>query len=198
MLTLSQACQVVQERRRDHIVVTTMGSMNATDKLSPPPLTVACVPLMGGAASLGLGLALARPERKVIVLDGDASLLMELGGLVSVAQAAPTNFIHVVMNNSVQFAGLGNLETPGNTSVDYPALAKGAGYKAVYDFDSQQSFDHALEGILEGPSPAFVHLRVSSEPATLGNDFPAVEMTDQRFTRMGDELRTIRQVLVRT
>ncbi|HDS1809403.1 MULTISPECIES: thiamine pyrophosphate-dependent enzyme [Pseudomonas] len=196
MLTLSQACQTIQTHRADHVVVTTMGAMNATDKLSPPALTVACVPLMGGAASIGLGLALARPERKVIVLDGDASLLMELGGLVSVAQAAPENFVHVVMNNSVQFAGLGNLQTPGHHSVDYPGMAKAAGYKAVYSFEDPQAFENAIEDVLSGLSPAFVELRVSRDDATLGDDLPAVEMTDMRFTRMGDELRTIRQTLL--
>lgn len=196
MLTLAQACQVIQDHRQDHIVVTTMGSMNATDKLSPPPLTVACVPLMGGAASLGLGLALARPERKVFVLDGDASLLMELGGLVSVAQARPQNFIHVLMNNSVQFAGLGNLVTPGCEAVDYPAMAKAAGYRAVYRFDSADDFEGGLEAVMNGPFPAFVELLIATDGPTLGQNLPAVEMTDVRFTRMGDELRRIREHLV--
>lgn len=195
MMTLDQACQIVNEFRGDAVMVTTMGSMNATDKLEHSPLTVACVPLMGGAASLGLGIALARKERKTIVLDGDASLLMELGGLVSVAEAAPDNFVHMVMNNRVQFAGLGNLDTPGQINIDFVGLAKAAGYRQAYRFESAEAFADGLPKVLSGPAPAFVELAISYDPAVLGNEKPAVEMTDARFTRMGDELRHIRELL---
>lgn len=193
MMTLMQACQIVDDVREDAIVVTTMGAMGATDQLTPErPLTVACVPLMGGAASLGMGLALARPERVVMALDGDASLLMELGGLVSVAQAQPDNFFHILINNSVQFAGLGNLNTPGHAGIDFAGLARAAGYRACYRFESAEQFAAGISEVLDGPAPAFVELAVSHNAATLGPDNPAVEMTDARFTRMGDELRRIR------
>ncbi len=194
-MTLDQACKVVNEHRGDSVVVTTMGSMNSTDKLEHSPLTVACVPLMGGAASLGLGIALARPERNTIILDGDASLLMELGGLVSVAETAPRNFFHILMNNRVQFAGLGNLETPGSIKVDFAGLAQASGYQAVYHFDSSEAFAEQLPKILQGPAPAFIDLAISYDPAVLGSEKPAVEMTDSRFTRMGDELRRIHDLL---
>ncbi|WP_101675509.1 thiamine pyrophosphate-dependent enzyme [Alloalcanivorax mobilis] len=193
MMTLMQACQIVDEAREEAIIVTTMGAMGATDQLAPQrPLTVACVPLMGGAASLGMGLALARPDRTVMVLDGDASLLMELGGLVSVAQAQPDNFFHIVINNGVQFAGLGNLQTPGHSGIDFTGLARAAGYRACYRFDSAEQFAAGITEVLSGPAPAFVELAVSHNDATLGPANPAVEMTDARFTRMGDELRDIR------
>ena len=101
------ACKILDAHRGDAIVVCTMGAMNALDKLPLNPLTMACVPLMGGAASIGLGLALAHPERKVFVFDGDASLLMELGGLVTISHARPKNLFHFVFNNSIQFAEIG-------------------------------------------------------------------------------------------
>lgn len=190
-----EACAVIQRAVPEAIFVTTMGAMNSMDKLEADVLSVACVPLMGGAASLGLGIAMARPDRKVMVFDGDASLLMELGGLVSVAQAGPENFVHVVFNNSIQFSGLGNLETPGNAVTDFPAMAKAAGYRSVWRFASIDELRQELPGILAGPSPAFIELAVASETPKLGTEFPAVEMTDARFTRMGDELRRIRAAL---
>ncbi len=190
-----EACEVIQQTAPDAVYVTTMGAMNGMDKLEVDVLSVACVPLMGGAASLGLGIALARPDKTVLVLDGDASLLMELGGLVTVAQAGPANFVHVVFNNSIQFSGLGNLETPGNAVADFPALAKAAGYRAVRRFASIDELTQQLPGILAGPAPAFIELAVESEVPKLGTDFPAVEMTDARFTRMGDELRRVRAAL---
>ncbi|SIT39046.1 Thiamine pyrophosphate enzyme-like TPP-binding protein [Paraburkholderia piptadeniae] len=195
-MTTVEACETIQQARGDAIIVSTMGAMNALDKLSSDELNVACVPLMGGAASLGLGLALARPERPVFVLDGDASLLMELGGLVSVAQAAPGKYIHFLMNNSTQFAGLGNLKTPGADTVDFVGLARSAGYKATYRIDNAGSLQSQILSIINGPSPTFVELVVKKEPPVLGADRPSVEMTDARFTRMGDELRRIRRQLV--
>jgi thiamine pyrophosphate-dependent acetolactate synthase large subunit-like protein len=194
MMTLD-VCKVLADVREDAVVVCTMGAMNAFDKLPANPLTVACVPLMGGAASIGLGLALARTERKVFVVDGDASLLMELGGLVAVAQAAPANFFHFLVNNGIQFAGLGNLATPGHASVDFPALARAAGYRACYQFKTIEEFQAAIATILAGAAPAFIELVVGYDQPALGVANPAVEMTDARFTRMGDEIREIRAQL---
>ena len=191
MMTL-EACNILAEVRGDAIVVCTMGAMNALDKLPERPLTMACVPLMGGAASIGLGLALGRPDKKVFVLDGDASLLMELGSLVSVAQAAPDNFFHFLINNGVQFAGLGNLVTPGSGSADFTGLARAAGYRAVYRFTSVSALEDGIVEVLAGAAPAFIELVVGYDKPALGINNPSVEMTDARFTRMGDEIRRIR------
>lgn len=128
-MSTAKACEVIQDSRGEAIVVSTMGAMNAMDKISSDPLNVACVPLMGGAASLGLGLALAQPGRPVFVLDGDASLLMELGGLVAVAQAAPGKYVHFLFNNSTQFSGLGNLDTPGAQSRPLGGVSGGTPYQ---------------------------------------------------------------------
>ena len=91
MMNLTQACAVVaQQRPIDSLLVATMGAMFAFDRIElevaggdasqRPPGRISSVPLMGGAAGLGLGLSLAMPERAVVVVDGDASLLLELGG----------------------------------------------------------------------------------------------------------------------
>ena len=167
------------------------------DQLPRRELTVSCVPLMGGAASLGLGLALARPERNVMVFDGDASLLMELGGLVSVGQAAPGNLVHVLLNNGVQFAGLGNLPTPGARGVDFVGVARSCGYASAVHCAHEEDFRRELSAALSGSKgPAFIEVDTGYAPATLGEEMPAVEMTDERFTRMGDELRKTRSALL--
>jgi thiamine pyrophosphate-dependent acetolactate synthase large subunit-like protein len=194
-MTILDACKVLDALREDSIVVCTMGSMNALDQLPPRPMTIACVPLMGGAASLGLGLALAQPHRRVFVLDGDASLLMELGGLVSVAHAAPSNYFHFLFDNGVQFAGLGNLATPGQQSTDFVGLAKAAGYRTAHRLTSLETLQEDLAKILEGPSPAMIQLVVGYDKPLLGSAHPSIEMTDARFTRMGDELRKTRAYL---
>ena len=194
-MTANRACEMANDKRGDAVVVCTMGAMNAFDQLPRNDLNVACVPLMGGAASLGLGLALARPERQGMVFDGDASLLMELGGLVSVGQASPRNYLHVLLNNGVQFAGLGNLPTPGAMGVDFVSMAKAAGYLSATRCRDEKSFTDALDAALEREGPSFIEVDTSYAPATLGSKIAAVEMTDERFTRMGDELRRVRAVL---
>ena len=195
VMTANRACEIANGLRGEAIVVCTMGAMNAFDQLPANPLNVACVPLMGGAASIGLGLALAQPTRPVMVFDGDASLLMELGGLVSVGQAGPRNLVHVLLNNGVQFAGLGNLPTPGATGVDFVGMARSAGYASAVRCDDEQGLKDALSAALNGHGPAFLEVCTGYAPASLGTKVAAVEMTDERFTRMGDELRRIRATL---
>lgn len=195
VMTANRACEIANGLRGEAIVVCTMGAMNAFDQLPAHPLNVACVPLMGGAASIGLGLALAQPTRPVMVFDGDASLLMELGGLVSVGQAGPRNLVHVLLNNGVQFAGLGNLPTPGATGVDFVGMARSAGYASAVRCDDEQGLKDALSAALSDHGPAFIEVCTGYAPASLGTKVAAVEMTDERFTRMGDELRRIRATL---
>lgn len=81
---------------------------------------------MGLASSLGLGIALSRPELKVIVLDGDGSLLMNLGGLTTLARYRPRNLVHVVFDNE-SLLSVGGFPTATSTGSDLAAMAKGAG-----------------------------------------------------------------------
>ena len=90
------------------------------------PVPVGCVGFMGGASSLGLGLALARPERRVIVFDGDGSLLMQLGSLATIAGARPRNLLHLLFKNGVYHTS-GSQEIPGGLTVDFVTMARGAG-----------------------------------------------------------------------
>ena len=81
---------------------------------------------MGLASSMGLGIALSRPELKVIVLDGDGSLLMNLGGLTTLARYRPRNLVHVVFDNE-SLLSVGGFPTATSTGSDLAAMAKGAG-----------------------------------------------------------------------
>ena len=87
--------------RGDAICVPTMTTAPAWRTLAPDDLSVTCVGFMGGASALGLGLALACPDRRVVVFDGDGSLLMQLGSLATIAGARPRNLTHLVFKNGV-------------------------------------------------------------------------------------------------
>src|SRR5438445_11261776 len=91
--------RVIQAARGDAICIPTMTTGPAWRDIAPDDLSAGCVGFMGGASSLGLGLALARPERRVIVFDGDGSLLMPLGSLATLARAPPRNPLHPLFNN---------------------------------------------------------------------------------------------------
>jgi phosphonopyruvate decarboxylase len=121
-----------------------------------------CTGCMGGAGAIGLGLALAQPERKVYVLDGDGSLLMQLGTLASVAGAAPANFYHFLLVNRV-YETSGKQPIPGGEDVDFAGLAKSAGYRYAERFDDLGVLQERLPSILASEGPVFLALEVDPE-----------------------------------
>jgi phosphonopyruvate decarboxylase len=129
--------------------------------IRPSPLNYLSHGAMGLASSHALGLALGRPDKRVIVLDGDGSLLMNLGTLVSTAEAAPKNMIHFVMENGTYEANGGH-PIPGRGNVSFAGLARGAGYKNVYEFSDLKIFEQQAGAILAEAGPVFVCLKIVS------------------------------------
>src|SRR5215475_8647513 len=117
---------VVHEVRGERdVVVTTMATSRDWMTMPQQPLDIVFVPsAMGHATSLGLGLAIAQPDRRVIVCNGDGSMLMNLGSLVSIAGAAPSNLIVVVFDNGV-YEVTGAQPTPARNEVDFAMIARG-------------------------------------------------------------------------
>src|SRR5262245_18512614 len=145
-------------QRGDAVVVPTMTTAPAWRSIAPNDLSVTCVGFMGGASSLGLGIALARPERRVLVLDGDGSLLMKLGSLATVAGAAPRNLVHFLFKNGVYHTS-GAQGIPGGLSVDFVMMAKGGGYRLALAIDDLGDVERRLPELLRAEGPIFVELR---------------------------------------
>ncbi len=143
--------------RGDAICVPTMTTSPAWRTIAPDDLSVTCVGFMGGASSIGLGMALARPDRRVIVFDGDGSLLMQLGSLATIAGAAPRNFAHLVFKNGVYHTS-GAQGTPGGLEVDFATMARGAGYRAAWSVDDIADFHRSLPRIMADEGPLLVQL----------------------------------------
>jgi sulfopyruvate decarboxylase subunit beta len=157
------ALRALAELRRDEIVVATYQAAFDWLRIAPSPLNYVSVGAMGQASSHALGLALGLPHRKVIVLDGDGSLLMNLGTLVTIAAAAPANLLHFVCENGCYEAN-GSHPLPG--AVDFPEIARAAGIPHVAAFDALEDFTAALPGLLRQTGPGFVALRVEAgEPS---------------------------------
>jgi phosphonopyruvate decarboxylase len=179
--------EVIARHRGDAICVPTMTTSPAWREMAPDDLSVGCVGFMGGASSLGLGLALARPERRVIVFDGDGSLLMQLGSLATNAGARPRNFIHLLFKNGVYHTS-GSQEIPGGLQVDFVQMARGAGYKNVVEIGDLDEFKRRFPKMLTEEGPIFAQLIT-----TLADKTP---MTDRRGVPFPEQVSRIREKLL--
>jgi sulfopyruvate decarboxylase subunit beta len=98
---------------------------------------------MGLASSMGIGIALSRPELKVVVFDGDGSLLMNLGGLTTLARYRPTNLVHVVFDNE-SLLSVGGFPTATSTGSDLAEIAKAAGVPRTLTVREPDAFVRAF------------------------------------------------------
>lgn len=156
-MTPEDVVRVVAEMQGEGIVVPTMTTVPAWRTTAPEAASVACVGFMGGASSLGLGLALAEPGRRIVVLDGDGSLLMQLGSLATVAGAAPKNYTHVVMANGVYHTS-GSQGIPAGDRIDFEGLARSAGYAHAETIDNLEDFRIRWPDLLTREGPVMVQL----------------------------------------
>lgn len=106
---------------------------------------------MGLALPLALGLAVAQPERKVVVVEGDGGLLMHMGGLVTVGAVAPANLTVLLIQNGVHAASGGQALT--SAALDLASLGRAAGLRRAENVGSAKAFRPALAAALEGPGP---------------------------------------------
>jgi len=142
------------------IVITTMTPARDWMLLPQHPLDLVLVPsAMGSAPSMGLGLALAQPNRRVIVCNGDGSMLMNLGSLVSIANARATNLAVIVFVNGT-YEVTGSQPVPGAGVVDYAALARAAGFESVHAYASIDGWRSDVRRVLATTGPTFVALGV--------------------------------------
>jgi len=121
------AIQAIHPELERSVVVTIMGAVAAElQAIGHRPSFFYLQHAMGLASSVGLGLALSRPKLPVVVLDGDGSLLMNLGGLTTLARYRPGNLVHVVFDNE-SLLSVGGFPTATSTGSDLAAIARGAG-----------------------------------------------------------------------
>ena len=122
MMKRDDCFRILARHVTDEIVIASYSSAAEWNELNPRVLNYFSVGAMGLASSHGLGLALGRPDKRILVLDGDGSLLMNLGSLVSIGAAAPKNLVHFVCHNGTYEANGGH-PIP-NPNVDFSGMAK--------------------------------------------------------------------------
>jgi sulfopyruvate decarboxylase subunit beta len=181
-------------RTGEMVVVTTMGMVRPWAAHSTHPLDFASADsAMGHAADLAVGIALARPAFRVICLNGDGSMLMTLGTLVTAVENGARNLILFVIQNDT-YEITGNQPIPGARRVDFAGLAWAAGFPSAYSFDHAGRYAAELPSILTAPGPVFVCLQVApGREAPLGRQ--GQEQAAYLELSAPEEARRFRQAL---
>ena len=139
------ALKAIYPQLEDCVVVTIMGAVAAElQSIGHRPNFFYLQHAMGLASSMGLGIALSRPELDVVVLDGDGSMLMNLGSLTTLARYRPANLTHLVFDNE-SLLSVGGFPTATSTGSDIAVMAAGAGVPRTATVDSLESFCAAFE-----------------------------------------------------
>jgi sulfopyruvate decarboxylase subunit beta len=180
-LDLAEALRVLRDHRgTGDVVISAMGAAREWMAAGPAhPLDWVFVPSsMGQATALGLGLALARSDRRVIVLNGDGGLLMNLGSLVTISGCAPPNLIVLLFDNGV-YEITGAQPTPSaaasrvrGDAVDFLALARAAGLRSTFRFGTLAEWRAKLPAVLRARGPTFAVLDTAPVPNARGPRSP--------------------------
>lgn len=157
------------EDRGDLLVVTGLGA-TAWDlaSLSDSPLDFPLWGAMGGAAMFGLGLALAQPDRSVVVFTGDGEMLMGLGALSTIAVSGPSNLSVIVLDNE-RYGETGSQRTHTSNGVDLAGVARACGFPRAVTVREEQDLPELRADLHAGGGPllAVVKVALTADPMTL-------------------------------
>ena len=190
------ALAVLREHRASgDVVVTSMGSAREWMAMGPlDPLDFVFVPSsMGQAPSLALGIALAQPGRRVFACNGDGSMLMNLGALVTISAESPRNLVLIVFENGV-YEVTGAQPTPGSAlgrpdrrGVDVAKIARACGWTSVFRYRELEEWRNAAGESIGAVGPVFIALEVAPVPGAVGPKSPGP--TVERARKFREALR---------
>jgi thiamine pyrophosphate-dependent acetolactate synthase large subunit-like protein len=178
-MTLRDALDRIAPRLRDEVCVHANGHLSrAAFGVRDADTSFYMIGSMGLASSIGFGIALGRPDRRVIVFDGDGNVLMNLGTLATIAVAAPRNLLHLCFDNSAHASTGGQATISDRVALD--AVARAAGYGWTGRVESPEALEEALPGFLSRPGPAFLLVRIALGPP--GAPGPRIPWTPPEMT----------------
>jgi sulfopyruvate decarboxylase subunit beta len=185
----ADALQAIYPELKDRIVVTIMGAVAAElYTLGHRDTFFYLEHAMGLASSMGLGIALSMPNQKVIVIDGDGSLLMNLGTLSTMARYKPGNLLHIVFDNE-SLLSVGGFPTATATGADLAGIAQASGIPRVAEANTPESLKAAVGEALAGNTVTTIVSKVEAVgPKTFHMDLPLLENRFQ-FKRALEALR---------
>ena len=160
MIPSMEATKAVNFHRKDALVVSTSSALREWSQVSERrDLDIDLSDCMDKAPAVGLGLALARPEGKVLVLDCDSTLRTNLGGLATIGECNPENLVHFVFDD-VSRASTSGVSIRENENIDFVKIAQSSGYAKTYEFDKLEEFLIGLEEVMRQTGPVFVRVKV--------------------------------------
>ncbi len=167
MLERRAATAQLLKGRGDALVVTGLGSTTYDAfAAGDSPLTFYLWGAMGGAAMVGLGLALAQPKRRVVVITGDGEMLMGLGSLATIGVQRPANLAVVVIDNGL-YAETGMQRTHTASGVDLAGVARSCGFVHAETVGTQSELERLARAAYETPGPFFAAIKVSPDPTSI-------------------------------
>jgi len=163
MIEPVEMMRVIEKLRGDAVVVPAMRANVAWTSVSNNvnrdiPVSGA----MSKTSSFALGFCLAQPETKVIVYDGDGSLVMNLGSMVTISGQAPTNLYHFVLENDV-YAITGGQPIPNAGKFSFDGMAAASGYASTFEFDDFEEFATRIDEVFDATGPVFITLKTRPE-----------------------------------
>ena len=185
----ADALEAIYPELEHRIVVTIMGAVAAElYTLGHHPTFFYLEHAMGMASSMGLGIALTMPDQKVIVLDGDGSLLMNLGSLSTMARYHPGNLLHIVFDNE-SLLSVGGFPTATATGTDLAGVARASGVPRVAEADTSERLRAEVQAALASDTCTTIVAKVQAVgPKSFHMDLPLLENRFQ-FKRALEGLR---------
>ena len=158
-----EAARAVNYHRGDALVVSTSSALREWSRVSERrELDLDLTDCMDRAPAVGLGLALAQPERKVLTLDCDSTLRTNLGGLATIGESRPSNLVHFVFDDATR-PSTGGVPIKELDHLDLVQIAVSSGYAKAYHFDRLEELLIGLEEAMEQEGPIFVLVSVYRE-----------------------------------
>ena len=161
MISASEAVKVINSHRNQSVVVSTSKALREWNQISNRrDLDVDILDCMDKVADVALGISIARPDKKILILDSDSALRTNLSAMITTAHIAPRNLIHFLFEDC-DYSSTDGLPIQGLDSLDLVSFAREAGYAQAHSFDDLEDFALSLEDMLEEQGPVFIALKVS-------------------------------------
>ncbi len=181
MQSRAQALEALLALLSEQVVIVGAGAAREAHRIADRPTHFYLTGATGLAAAVGLGVALARPNKRVVVFDGDGSLLMGLGTLATVGAVKPKNFVHVVFDNEV-YGGTGNQPTYSQW-IRLDQLAKAAGYVHVERAMEREDIVYEFKDMIGKDGPSFLLIKVNELAEDVGRVLHEPPAITQRFKK---------------
>ncbi len=176
MIQSREVARAINYHREDALVVSTSAALREWHHVSERrDLDIDLTDCMDRAPAVGLGLSMAQPGRRVLVLDCDATLRTDLAGLATIGEVGPKNLVHFVFEDATHSSTDG-VPIAGLDRIDFEGMARSAGYAHACRFDDLEEFLIGMEEIMRRPGPVLVAVRVA--PDGEQSPFPERLMAD--------------------